>query len=305
MDILITGAGGFLGSHLSRTLIAKGHRVTGVGRTAPPRPPAHRDFEFIQADTAREGDWQGAAAQADAVVNLAGKSIFGRWSAATKREIRDSRIQTTRHVAAAMGGRKPATLISASGIGYYGDRGDEPLSEAAAPGRGFLPQLTRDWEAEALGASAKGVRVVATRLAVVLGPGGGAMAQMIPAFKRFLGGPIGSGNQWFPWIHIDDLAAAVCFLLEREAIRGPVNLCAPNPVRQRDLARALGQALNRPAALPAPAFLIRLVLGEFGSVLLESQRALPGKLNEHRFAFRYPDIIQAVRAVVTGAQSPA
>ncbi len=305
MNILITGAGGFLGSHLARVLIEQGHAVTGVGRTAPSWASALRGLEFIQADTTRPGDWQKGVAQADAVVNLAGRSIFGRWSDTVKNEIRESRILTTRNVVSAIGGDSPVTLISASGVGCYGNRGDELLTEAAPPGDGFLPELVRDWETEASRAAAKGVRVVLARLGIVLGPEGGAMSQMIPAFKFFLGGPIGSGNQWFPWIHIDDLAAAIGFLLERGAISGPVNLCAPNPVRNRDFARALGRALSRPASLPAPAFLIRLVLGEFGGVLLESQRAVPEKLREHRFPFRYPDITEAVAAVVAGVRDPA
>ncbi len=306
MHIVITGAGGFLGSRLARVLIEQGHRVTGVGRTPPARAPADSGFEFLKTDTTRPGDWQKAVARAEVVVNLAGKSIFGRWSDSAKKEIRDSRILTTRNVVSAIGEDAPGiTLISASGVGYYGNRGDELLSEAAAAGEGFLPDLVRDWEAEALRASDKGVRVALARLGIVLGPGGGAMSQMIPAFKFFLGGPIGSGNQWFPWIHIDDLAAAVRFVLEQRAISGPVNLCAPNPVRNRDLARALGNALGRPASLPAPAFLVRLVLGEFGGVLLESQRAVPEKLREHRFEFRYPDITEAVLAVVAGDRGSA
>jgi uncharacterized protein (TIGR01777 family) len=189
-------------------------------------------------------------------------------------------------------------LVSASGVGYYGSRGDDLLTEDAPAGNDFLARLSVDWEGEALAAASKGARVVLARLGVVLGKGGGAMSKMIPAFKFFVGGPIGSGRQWFPWIHLQDLSAAMLFLLEHPEISGPVNLCAPDPVTNRDLAGALGRALNRPAFMPAPAFMVRMALGEFAAVLLGSQRAVPKKLLQHHFGFRHPDIQSAVRAVV-------
>jgi uncharacterized protein (TIGR01777 family) len=215
-----------------------------------------------------------------------------------KTEIRESRILTTRHVVQGLPSGKPVVLISASGVGFYGNRGDDVLTEDAPAGNDFLAGLSKDWERAALAAAEKGARVVLTRLGVVLGKGGGAMAKMIPAFKFFVGGPIGSGRQWFPWIHMEDLSAAMLFLIDRPEISGPVNLCAPEPVTNRDLAGALGRALNRPAVMPAPAFMVRMALGEFADVLLGSQRAVPQKLLQHHFDFRHPDIRSAVNAVV-------
>ncbi|MGE5255502.1 MAG: TIGR01777 family oxidoreductase, partial [Hyphomicrobiales bacterium] len=198
---------------------------------------------------------------------------------------------------------KGVVLVSASGAGYYGSRGDEVLTEDAGAGDDFLARLAKEWEAEALAAAEKGVRVVVMRLGVVLGPGGGAMGQMIPAFKAFVGGPLGGGRQWFPWIHLHDLMAAVLFLIEHPELSGPVNVCAPQPVPNRDLAAALGQALKRPALVPAPAFMIRMSLGEFAEVLLASQRTVPKKLLDQQFSFKYPDIRSAVYAVVHGANA--
>ena len=301
MQFLITGASGFVGSHLSEFLLDQNHSVTGVSRKPPARLMQRERFRFVSADTTRPGAWQKAFSDVNAVVNLTGRSIFGRWSESVKTEIRESRILTTRHVAQGLPpGRKGVVLVSASGAGYYGSRGDEILTEDAAAGDDFLAGLAKEWEAEALAAAEKGVRVVVMRLGVVLGPGGGAMAQMIPAFKAFVGGPLGSGRQWFPWIHLHDLLAAVLFLTEHPELSGPVNVCAPHPVPNRDLAAALGQALKRPALVPAPAFMIRMSLGEFAEVLLASQRTVPKKLLEHHFSFKYPDIRSAVNAVVHG-----
>jgi uncharacterized protein (TIGR01777 family) len=302
MQFLITGASGFVGSHLSEFLLDQNHSVTGVSRKPPARLMQRERFRFVSADLTRPGSWQKAFADADAVVNLTGRSIFGRWNDSVKTEIRESRILTTRHLVQGLPfGRKGMVLISASGAGYYGSRGDEVLTEEAASGDDFLARLAKEWEAEALAAAEKGVRVVVMRLGVVLGPGGGAMAQMIPAFKAFVGGPLGGGRQWFPWIHLHDLMAAVLFLVEHPELSGPVNVCAPQPVPNRDLAAALGQALKRPALVPAPAFMIRMSLGEFAEVLLASQRTVPKKLLEHQFSFKYPDIRSAVNAVVHGA----
>jgi uncharacterized protein (TIGR01777 family) len=298
MKLAVTGASGFVGTHLCRFMLGRGHEVIGFGRSAGNNRVAHDAYRFVEADTTRPGAWQSALSEADAVVNLAGRSIFGRWSEAIKAEIRDSRILTTRHAVQAISSGRKTVFISASGVGFYGSRGDDELTEDAPAGADFLSGLSVDWEKEALAAAQKKARVVVMRLGVVLGAGGGAMAQMIPAFRRFAGGPIGDGRQWFPWIHLDDLAAAVDFLLATPDIRGPVNLCAPNPVRNRELAAALGKALNRPAFVPAPAFVLRMLLGEFSEVLLGSQRAVPRRLLQHRFAFKYPDIAGAVQAVI-------
>lgn len=298
MKILVTGASGFVGTHLTGFLLNRKHEVVGLARSLRNKGFSHSKYRFIAADTAQPGPWQEALADVDAVVNLAGRSIFGRWNEAVKTEIRESRILTTRHLVQGLPSGKPVVLMSASGVGFYGNRGDEVLTEDAPAGDDYLAGLSKDWEGEALAAKAEGARVVLARLGVVLGKGGGAMAQMIPAFKSFLGGPIGNGRQWFPWIHLEDLSAAMLFLLERPEIRGPVNLCAPDPVTNRDFAGALGRALKRPAVMTAPAFMVRMALGEFADVLLGSQRAVPKKLQQHHFGFRYPDIQSAVNAVV-------
>lgn len=301
MRILVTGASGFIGMHLCRSLLSRNHQVIGMGRSAAKSRIAHEGYRFIAVDTTRPGRWQEHLSEIDAVINLAGRSIFGRWTGAVKNEIRESRILTTRHLVQGLTAPKGTTLISASGVGFYGNRGDDILTEDEPAGEDFLARLSVDWEGEALIAAEKGARVVLARLGVVLGAGGGALAQMIPAFKRYVGGPVGSGRQWFPWIHLEDLVAAVHFLLEHPGIRGPVNLCAPTPVLNRDLAAALGKVLNRPAIMPAPTFVIRMVLGEFAEVLLGSQRAIPQKLQEHRFPFHYPDIEAALQAAVRAA----
>lgn len=300
MKILVTGASGFIGTHLTGVLLNRNHQVVGLARSLRNKGISHPKYRFIAADTAQPGPWQEALADVDAVVNLAGRSISGRWNEAVKTEIRESRILTTRRVVQGLPPGNPVVLISASGVGFYGNRGDDVLTEEAPAGDDFLAGLSKDWEKEALAAAAKGARVVLTRLGVVLGKGGGAMARMIPAFKSFVGGPIGNGRQWFPWIHLEDLSAAMLFLLEHPEISGPVNLCAPEPVTNRDLAVALGRALNRPAVMPAPAFMVRLALGEFADVLLGSQRAVPQKLLQHHFGFRYPEIRSAVNAVAKG-----
>lgn len=298
MKILISGGTGFVGSHLVDALLEQGHTVTALGRSPGHRREGHPRFKFISADTTRPGAWQAAAATSDACINLAGASIFQRWNARTKGAIRDSRILTTRHITQAIpdGGRY--FLFSASGVGYYGSRGDETLTEEASAGDDFLARLGVEWEAEAEAARRKGARVVCGRLGVVLHQDGGALARMVPVFKLGLGGPLGSGRQWFPWIHLEDLIAAVLFLMENEACQGAYNFCAPEAITNRMLARALGRALRRPALMPAPALAMKTVLGEFSSVLLGSQRALPERLQQAGFQFRHPTLEQALKAIL-------
>ena len=298
MRVLITGGLGFVGSQLSILLVERGHQVTVVGHAPEPQADTPSEMTYISADTTVKGPWQEEVVGQDAVINLAGASIFRRWNDKTKQLLYDSRILTTRNVVEAMVPKKGALLCSASAVGYYGFRGDEDLTEKDAPGDDFLARLCLDWENEARKAHAKGVRVVMTRFGIVLGKAGGALGQMIPAFKKFVGGPLGSGNQWFSWIHMEDLSNAFVFLFENQGISGPVNFCSPNPVRNRDLAKALGKILSRPAFMTAPAFMVRLVLGEFGSILLEGQRVIPAKILKHGFSFRYPEIMGALEDLV-------
>ena len=298
MKIAITGASGFVGTAVTRLLLNAGHVVTGLGTSTshPLQSVAH--FTWVSADTTLAGKWQASVSQADAVVNLAGRTIFKRWSRAYKAQIVDSRILTTRNIASAMDG-EDKILISASAVGFYGSRGDQTLTERSTPGNDFLARLSVDWEEAALEAEKQGARVAIMRFGVVLGTGGGALAQMLPAFRMFVGGPLGSGRQWFSWIHMADLLAAIQFLLDRENARGPYNFCAPGAVRQKDFARSLGTALDRPAVVPAPSLALRLMMGEVAGVLLASQKVRPDRLIADGFAFRFADVDSALADLVS------
>jgi len=298
MKVMITGGLGFVGTQLSMRLLKGGNQVTVVDHSPQPRPYTPSEVHYVAADTTMPGNWQDAVAAQDAVINLAGASIFSRWTAETKRLMYDSRILTTRNVVDAMPAKKGTLLCSTSAVGYYGFRGDEELTEEDGPGNDFLARLAADWEREALKAADKGSRVTITRFGLVLGKTGGVLGQMIPLFKKFIGGPLGGGNQWFSWIHMEDLLSAFLFVFNNQDIHGPINCCAPHPVRNRDLARALGDVLKRPSLFRTPAFVLRLVLGEFGSVILEGQRVIPSRLLRYSFAFKYPEIRGALREVI-------
>ena len=298
MKIFVTGISGFVGRHLARALLAAGHQVTGTGRRERPEGPAHSGFSYLAVDTTRSGDWQEAVALADIVVNLSGATIARRWTRKHKQALYASRIDTTRHLVSAMNPKGRQVLLSASAIGYYGDGGEAKLTEASGAGDDFLARLAQDWETEAMAAAKGGVRVCCMRFGVVLGPDGGALAQMRPAFRRGLGGPLGTGRQWFSWIHIQDLIDAILFLLDAPELQGPVNLTASEPVRQKDLARALGRRLGRPARMPTPASVLRLAFGEMAGTLLASQRVVPRRLEDAGFVFRYPTIEKALEALV-------
>lgn len=294
MKVAITGGSGFVGSCLSRQLLDAGHEVLSLGTRAVYQFSDHRAFTYQPADTTQPGDWQKGIADADVIYNLAGRTIFQRWTKRYKQQIYDSRILTTRHLVAALTPASRKVLVSTSAVGYYGDCGDTELTEASPPGNDFLAGLSRDWEAEAGGAEAKGTRVAIARFGVVLGTGGGALAKMVPAFRAFAGGPLGTGRQWFPWIHMHDLVGALEFLAFSQSLSGPFNLTAPNPVRNKAMAAALGKVLGRPAVLAAPAFMLKLAMGELSGALLGSQRALPYKLLEAGYDFTFPGIEAAL-----------
>ncbi|MFO7962864.1 MAG: TIGR01777 family oxidoreductase [Desulfobacterales bacterium] len=293
MNIFITGASGFIGTHLTRMLLDHGHDITCVGRSEP-HIGDHPKCRFIVADPTRPGAWQEALKDMDAVFNLAGAPIFKRWDEAYKKQLFDSRVLTTRNVVEALPQNKSAVLISTSAVGYYGQRHDDILMEDEPPGRDFLAILCSEWERAAYEAKAKGVRTVTTRFGVVLGNDGGALMTMVPLFRRFLGGPMGKGNHWFPWIHIEDLCSALYFILQTPEIKGPVNMTAPIPIRQRAFARALGRQLKRPAFMPAPAFAVRLAMGELGRYMMYSQKVIPDKLIKHGYKFKFMEIQPAL-----------
>jgi uncharacterized protein (TIGR01777 family) len=240
----------------------------------------------------------------DVVFHLAGESVAeGRWTSAQKARIRESRVVGTRHLVEgiARAGRRPRVLVAASAVGYYGDRGEEELTERSTPGDDFLANVCIAWEKESLAAEASGVRVVTIRTGIVLGAGGGALAKMLTPFRLGAGGPLGSGQQWMPWIHVDDLALMYLHAAVTEAIRGPMNGTAPHPVRNREFTKALGRAVHRPAFMPAPYLGLRLLFGEFAKVLFASQKVIPQVAIENGFAFKHPEIAAALCQILKAA----
>jgi uncharacterized protein (TIGR01777 family) len=306
MKIVIAGGTGFLGRPLAQSLAADGHIVivlsrSGIGRAAVERPGTVTTVRWTPDGTT--GAWGAAVEGAGGVVNLAGESIGGkRWSAAQKAAIRDSRIEATRSLVAAIDGAmaRPAVLVSGSAIGYYGPHGDEPLDEQAPPGSDFLAQVCVEWEAEARRAESAGVRVAFVRTGLVLERDGGALAKMLRPFKLFVGGRLGSGRQYMSWIHRHDWIALVKWITETGTAAGPFNGTAPAPVTNAEFTRALARALARPAILPAPAFALKIALGEMAEPLvLTGQRVLPARAREMEFRFRYTDIHDALASIVT------
>ena len=300
MNVLVTGTTGFLGRALCRQLHEAGHQVVALSRDteAARRRVPWLDQCFPWAPLTQEPPGE-AFEGVDAVAHLAGESIAGRWSKAKKQAILQSRVIGTRHLVAAMGrlDSRPRVLVSASAYGWYGDRGDDILMENEPPGHDFLAEVCRQWEQEATSAEGLGVRVVRLRNSLVLGPGGGFLAPQLPLYRLGLGGRIGNGRQWLPWIHRADLVRMVLYVIE-QPIGGAVNATAPEPVRQAEFAATLGRVLGRPTLLPAPAWAVRLVLGEFAGELLSSRRMVPGRMQETGFEFQFPTLEPALREVL-------
>lgn len=284
MKVLLTGGTGFIGSHLRPALAAAGHEVRLVSR----KPGA--DFDW-SPESIRRG-----VRESDAVVHLAGEGIAERrWTAARKEALLESRVWTTRLLAEAVAERKPRCFLNASAIGFYGPSERLGLTEGSPPGDDFLAKLCVAWEGSAAAAREAGVRVVTTRFGVVLHPGGGALGKMLPPFRMFLGGPLGSGAQWMSWIHMSDLTALLSFLLAKEDASGPWNATAPHPVRMKEFAHSLGRALHRPSLLPVPELVPRLLLGEGADVVLTGQHVVPERALAAGFRFAFPELEPALR----------
>jgi len=295
MRVAVSGSTGLVGSEVVASLSAAGHEVVRLVR----RVPAPGEKAVRWDPEKREIDAAGLEGL-DAVVHLAGENVgSGRWTAARKAAIRDSRVDGTRLLCEALAGlaRPPKTLVCASAIGIYGDRGEELLTEESPPGTGFLSEVCREWEAASAPAVRQGIRVVALRTGVVLSPKGGALSRMLPPFRAGLGGVIGSGRQYVGWIALDDLPEIVLHALRREDLRGPVNAVAPRPVTNREFTGALGKALSRPTPLPVPAFALRLAVGRemADALLLASARVVPRRLEETGYPFRFPELGAALR----------
>jgi len=297
MRVFMTGGTGLVGRRLVDALLERDHVVLCVSRVATrARAVLPPDVEIIGADCGLPGVWQQRARICDAVVNLAGEPVAGgRWTNARKQAIRRSRLGVTSLLAQALvQAEHPVTFISASAVGYYGSTGETAVGEGAQPGSDFLARLAVEWEHTALQAEAEAVRIVRLRIGLVLDPAGGALARMLPAFRAGLGGPLGSGRQFVPWIHRDDLVAAILFVLDHGKIEGPVNAAVPEPCRQKEFALALGSAVGKPARLPAPGWVLRLMLGEMAGMVLAGQRAVPRALRAAGFNFAHPDLEPAL-----------
>lgn len=294
MRVLVSGSTGLLGSALVPRLRLEGHDVVRLLRRPPPLGP----FEAFWDPAAGQID-AGAIEGFDAVIHLSGENLAGgRWTDSRKRILRGSRVDTTRLLAGALARatQKPRVLVSASAVGYYGDRGDERLAESATVGSGFLATLCRDWEEAAAAAAEAGIRVVALRTGVVLSASGGALPALLPVFRLGLGGPLGDGAQWLSWISVTDLLRSIEHVLADGSIRGAVNTVSPSPVTNREFTRTLGRVLRRPAVLPVPAPALSLLFGEMArATLLASQRAVPARLVETGFEFAYTEFEPALR----------
>jgi uncharacterized protein (TIGR01777 family) len=296
MKILVTGATGLIGRSLCRSLTGEGHVVSAVSRSLV-KPQGLAVAAVHQWDPQSGPLPQSALDGVDAVVNLAGEPLDARrWSDQQKRLIRDSRIVTTRNLVEGLRSvdRKPAAFVSGSAVGFYGDRGDEQLDETSPAGRGFMSEVCQEWEREAARATELGVRVVQVRTGVVLSGEGGALQKMLAVFKFGLGGPLGSGKQWFPWIHINDIVGIFRHAMVTSSLAGPVNGVAPKAVTNGEFTRELARALRRPAFLPVPEMALRVLMGEMSEVLFESQRVVPKAALASGYEFQFPVLALAL-----------
>ena len=303
MKIILSGGTGFIGKALLKTLRRRGDQVVLLTRN--PDAVKHLASESVMTtpwDGQSVGTWAEEMNGADAVINLAGEPVVGkRWNDLQKARIVGSRVEATKTLVSAIGQsrRKPPVLINASAVGYYGHVESGDVTESYPKGKGFLGETCERWEEAARAAERWEVRVVMMRIGIVLEKGGGALSKMIPPFQFFMGGPLGCGRQWVPWVHRDDVIGAVLFEMEHKELSGPVNTASPNPMTMKEFCEALGKTLRRPSWAPVPAFVLRILLGEQADVLLTGQRVIPQKLESFGYPFHYPRLEGALSAILT------
>lgn len=307
MRVIITGGTGLIGRALANSLAKDHHEVIVLSRNVNKTSGLAGGVKVVQWDAKSAQGWGSLADGAGAIVNLAGESIAGegfppqRWTAERKRRIRDSRVNAGKAIVEAISAaqNKPAVLIQSSAVGYYGTHGDQDITEESTAGSDFLGQICKEWEASTDAVEKMGVRRCLIRTGLVLSSNGGVLPQMALPFRLFAGGPIGSGKQQIPWIHLDDHIAAIRFLIDNPSASGVFNLSAPNPLSNADFGRAIGRALGRPYWLPTPGFAFKIAFGELSMLLLEGQRAVPKRLQEMGFQFKYPEAEAALRDLFT------
>lgn len=300
MKIIVSGSSGLVGTALIESLRSEGNSISRLVRSGS-AGTADATSKMVRWEPPTGSIDLAALEGADAVVHLAGASVAGgRWTPARKQVLRRSRVDATRHLVAGLSQlkEKPRVLISASAIGYYGDRGDEALTEVSAPGNDFLAQLCRDWEAEAAKAEREGIRTVMLRFGIILAAHGGALQKMLPPFRLGVGGRLGNGRQWMSWITLDDVVALIRHAMESDLPRGPVNAVSPNAVTNAEFTSVLAGLLHRAALLPAPRFALKIALGEMAEALLASQRVTPAKLTSAGYSFRHPQLKEALESVI-------
>lgn len=293
--VFIAGGTGFIGNSIIPALLKEGYEVQVLVRNKEKAKKLPSSCKVIWGNPAKSGEWQKYLKETDIAINLAGQNIFARWTKAYKKLILESRIKSTENIVSSL--KKSALLINASAVGYYGDKGNTLVTEDSPPGDDFLAKTCIEWEKRALKAKEKGVKIIIARLGVVLGTTGGMLPKILPIFKLGLGGTLGKGNQWFPWIHIKDLVSAILFLIKKEK-EGIYNFVSPNPVTNKEFTKTLGKVLKKPTLLPVPVFMMKLIFGELANIITCSIRAYPKNLLELGFKFKFETIEDALKDLI-------
>lgn len=305
MKIFITGGTGFVGYFLTEGFAREGHSVTVLTRNPSKITPA-KGVIYQEGNPLKPGKWQVVVPEHDVVFNLAGSSIFRRWTGSVKKNLRESRILTTNNLVDALkdSEKKTTALINTSAVGFYGFHDNEEIDENSPAGDDFLAELSRDWEKAALSAKNFGIRVLVLRYGVVLG-NGGALSRMLPLYKKYLGSPLGSGKQWFSWIHLKDLFNIYRFLIDKPDMEGAFNCTTPFPITNREMTKIIGEVLGKPAFMPSvPSLVMKIALGEFSSTLLKGQKVIPERLLKEGFGFEFPEMREALQDILGKGEVP-